>query len=293
MTLSLWRLGRSHSVVWLPLICGFDHTLLFLLQLLDRGIVRYQIIEAGVINECGWLVLKQLLTIVCLRVFRWNISRSTMGCFLLIKKSISFYRCIPLCRIANRFVGPLSLIVNFLEIFKNIALFFERIGFPPSWSWNQPFGCNSKVFTVLEILKSCRDYYTSWVVNALREKHWRAIFCWVFWSFPIYNKIDHSDEFLPSVTDCKQLHTTNNEITWLVWSSCTCFGHRYVGWRSAIRNWWLVPSPNLIERYFYLLIIIICDASLLINTADFWRNKFRVVALTADFEINIRRNLNF
>ena len=94
-----------------------------------------------------------------------------MGGFLLVEKSISFYGCIPLRRVANRFVGPLPLVINFLEIFKNIAFFFERIGFSPSRSWDQSFGCNSKVFTIFEILKSCRNYYVSRIVNALRKKH--------------------------------------------------------------------------------------------------------------------------
>ena len=152
VALSLWWGRRDNCVVWLSLSMVFDHALLLFLKFLEGAIIGYQVIEAGIVYESIWPTLEHLRSVVCFRILWGNISRGTVGCLLLVEKSIPFYRSVPLRRVSERLMRTLAFIINFLKVFKNIAFFLKCVCFPSYRSrYHQPLlrSCSIGSFLIL------------------------------------------------------------------------------------------------------------------------------------------------
>lgn len=48
-----------------------------------------------------------------------------------------------------------------------------------------------------------------------------------------------------------------------------------------------MPSADLVERYFYLFVVVVGNAGLLVDPADLRRYELRVVALARDLEVYV------
>ena len=190
---------------------------------------------------------------------------------------------------------PLTFIINFLEVLENVAFFFKGLVLFRYWLWDHPFRGSCCLALCMDVFHACWNDNTRSTVNALGKRDWLTIFVFKLGSFPIYRKIDDTDQFLPSVTDSEQFQIANYEVPWLPWCVCTCnFRGGNVRCRCIGVRWrrWM-SSSNLIKRYLDFFILKVRNPSRLLNTANLRLHKFRIIACATKFEVNVRWNLNF
>ena len=189
----------------------------------------------------------------------------------------------------------LTFIINFLEILEDVAFFLKSLVLFRDWFRNHPFRGNS-CLALLEGINHPRwnDDARS-IINTLGKRDWLTILCFKLGSFPIYWKINDTDQFLPSVTDSEQFQIANDKFPWL--SSCVRTGYfwgrnvRARRIRVSCRRW--MSSSNLIKRNLNFFVLKVRNSSRLLDAVNLWLNEFWIIACATKFEVNIRRNLDF